>query len=52
MTFQMISPGRHKEAALPDFGENLDPGGQQNHALDITAIREPLTVRPAAKAGL
>jgi hypothetical protein len=43
MTFQTISPGRHHEAALPDFGENQDPGGQQNHALDITAIREPLS---------
>ena len=29
MTFQTISPGRHYEAALPDFGENQDPGGQQ-----------------------
>jgi hypothetical protein len=42
MTFQTISPGRHHEAALLDFGENHDPGGQQNHALDITAIRELL----------
>jgi hypothetical protein len=40
MTFQTISPGRHHEAALPDLGENHYPGGQQNHSLDKTTIRE------------
>jgi hypothetical protein len=52
MTFQTISPGRHHEAALPDFGENHDPGGQQNHALDITAIRELFVTRRASSAGI
>jgi len=52
MTFQTISPGRHHEAALPDFGENHDPGGQQNHALDITAIRELFATRRASSAGI